>query len=284
MSNTKKEYRRAQAKRLAYKNNYLMLFRSLFHNSVEVENSDIPKRYLLRTLLYKGGIAYDKDTGLYLPYSGVGVDVYGLPLFYNLIGQNGKYLYRKAEEVVCLRANDVKYAPILYLEQQAERLTDIDMTIDQNLDAVKTMTIAEVQDNAQLLSLVNESEARRIGCTIVFKNAKSNVGSNINVQSTGAEYLVDKLLEARRQIFDETLSYIGISIANTEKRERVQGVEVRASQGFAKDMLRTLVETFNYDAEEGGIEIRLKANTSLAKEEERIEKEEINENTTVVNN
>lgn len=259
-----------------------MLFRTLFHNSVEVENSDIPKRYLLRTLLYKGGIAYDKQTGLYLPYSGVGIDVYGLPLFYNLIGQNGKYLYRKADEVVCLRANDVKFAPILYFEQQAERLTDIDMTIDQNLDSIKTMTIAEVEDNSQLLSIVNEAEARRIGCTIVFKNKKASVGTAFNVQSTGAQYLCDKLLEARREIFDETLSYIGISIANTDKRERVQGVEVRASQGFAKDMLRTLVETFNYDAEQGGIDIRLKANTSLAKEEERIEKEESNENTSVV--
>lgn len=282
MSNTKKEYRRAQAKRLTYKNNYLMMFRSLFHNSVVVENSDIPKRYLLRTLLYKGGIAYDKDTGLYLPYSGVGVDVYGLPLYYNLIGQNGKYLYRKAEEVVLLRANDLKYAPSLYLEQQAERITDIDMTIEQNLDAIKTMTIAEVEDNSQLLSLTNEIEARRVGCTIVFKNKKARVGSSITVQSTGAEYLVDKLLEARRQLLDETLSYIGVSTANTDKRERVQGVEVRASQGFAKDMLNTLIETFNYDAEQGGIEIRLKANTSLFKDEEKLEKEEKNENITVV--
>ena len=79
------------------------------------------------------------------------------------------------------------------------------------------------------------------------------------------------------------MSYIGVSTANTDKRERVQGVEVRASQGFAKDMLNTLVETFNYDAEQGGIEIRLKANTSLFKDEEKLEKEEKNEDTSIVN-
>ena len=285
MSNTKKEYRKAQKKRFEYKNNYLCQFTELYHNSVLVENGDdIPKRYLLRTLLHKGGIAYDKETGLYLPYSGVGIDVYGLPTMYNLVGQNGLVLMRKADEVVILRANDIKYSMYQYFMQQAERVTDIDMSIDQNLEAIKTMSIAYVDDHKQLLSLINEVECRRIGCTIVFENKKSTVGSGIKCESTGAQYLVDKLLEARRQILDETLSSIGISVANTDKRERVQGMEVRASQGLAKDMISTLIDTFNYDAEQGGLPIRLKANTSLMKEDKIMKEEgEINENTTIVN-
>lgn len=274
MSNTKKEYQRAQAKRAAYKNNYICQFIELFHNSVEVENGDdIPKRYLLRTLLHKGGIAYDKETGLYLPYDGVGVDVYGLPTNYNLVGQNGYVVYRKATDVVILRANDIKYPIYQYFLQQAERVTDIDMSIDQNLEAIKTMAIAYVDDPKQLLSLMNEVESRRVGSTIIFVNKKATVGSGIKCESTGAQYLVDKLLEARRQILDETLSAIGISVANTDKRERVQGMEVRASQGLAKDMISTLVDTFNYDAEQGGLPIRLKANTSLMKENEMMKKE-----------
>ena len=273
MSNTKKEYKKAQAKRLSYKNNYICQFTELFHNSVEVENSDIPKRYLLRTLLHKGGIAYDKETGLYLPYEGVGVDVYGLPTNYNLVGWNGLVLYRKVDEVVILRANDIKFPIYQYFLQQAERVTDIDMSIDQNLEACKTMAIAYVDDNKQFLSLMNEVESRRIGSTIIFVNKKATIGTGIKCESTGAQYLVDKLLEARRQILDETFSHIGISVANTDKRERVQGMEVMASQGLAKDMISTLVETFNYDAEYGGLPIRLKANTSLMKEQEMIMKE-----------
>lgn len=285
MSNTKKEYQKAQKKRARYKNNYICQFIELFHNSVEVENGDdIPKRYLLRTLLHKGGIAYDKQTGLYLPYEGVGVDVYGLPTNYNLVGQNGYVVYRKTEEVVILRANDIKYPMYQYFEQQAERVTDIDMSIDQNLEAIKTMAIAYCDDQRQLLSLMNEVESRRIGSTIIFVNKKATAGTGIKCESTGAQYLVDKLLEARRQILDETLSSIGISVANTDKRERVQGMEVRASQGLAKDMISTLVDTFNYDAKQGGLPIRLKANTSLMKEDKIMKEEgEINENTTIVN-
>ena len=284
MSNTKKEYRKAQQKRLSYKNNYISLFTELFHNSVEVENSDIPKRYLLRTLLHKGGIAYDLKTGLYLPYDGVGVDVYGLPTSYNLIGQNGYFVNREVEDVVILRANDIKFPMYQYFLQQAERVTDLDMSIDQNLEAIKTMAIAYVDDNKQLLSIMNAVENRRIGSTIIFENKKAAIGAGIKCESTGAQYLVDKLMEARRQMLDETFSHIGISVANTDKRERVQGMEVMASQGLAKDMISTLVETFNYDAEFGGIDIRLKANTSLIKEQEMIKKEgEQNENITVVN-
>ena len=276
---------RAQRKRASYKNNYMALFTELFHNSVEIENSDIPKRYLLRTLLHKGGIAYDKETGLYLPYDGVGIDVYGLPTDYNLIGQNGYFIRRNKDGVVILRANDIKYPINQYFEQQAERVTDIDMSIDQNLESVKTMSIAYVEDNKQLLSLMNAVESRRIGSTIIFENKKSAIGAGIKCESTGAQYLVDKLLEARRQILDETFSHIGISVANTDKRERVQGMEVMASQGLAKDLISTLVDTFNYDAEYGNIPIRLKANTSLMKEQEMMKKEgdDFNENTTAVN-
>lgn len=286
MSNTKKEYRKAQEKRKSYKDNYMALFTELFHNSVEVENSDIPKRYLLRTLLHKGGIAYDKETGLYLPYDGVGVDVYGLPTHYNLIGWNGYFVQRKVNDVVILRANDIKYPINQYFIQQAERAADIDMSIDQNLEAIKTMAIAYCDDPKEMLSLINQVESRRIGSTIIFVNKKATINTGIKCESTGAQYLVDKLLEARRQILDETFSHIGISVANTDKRERVQGMEVMASQGLAKDLISTLVDTFNYDAKYGGLDIRLKANTSLMKEQEKLEEESdtANENITVIDN
>ena len=86
----------------------------------------------------------------------------------------------------------------------------------------------------------------------------------LRTYQTGAEYLVDKLQEARKIVLNETLSTIGISVANTDKKERVQSVEVLASQGYAMDCLSTLVDTFNYDAEQGGIPDRLSANTSLS--------------------
>ena len=125
------------------------------------------------------------------------------------------------------------------------------------------MSIISVRDTAELLSLANYEYARRIGASVVYK--EKGVENTVKVESTNAQYLVDKLLEARKEVINETLASIGIAVANTDKRERVQGLEVMASQGYAQDKLNTLVDTFNYDAEIGGLKIRLKANTTLSK-------------------
>ena len=110
-TNTRQARKDAEKKRECYFNNYMAQFCCLFDNSVEIENlpSDLPKRYLLRILRNKGGIAFDKQTKLFLPYVEKGIDVYGLPLEYTLIGFNGFVVSRKPNEVVILRANDLKF-------------------------------------------------------------------------------------------------------------------------------------------------------------------------------
>lgn len=273
-SNTKKAIQEAKAKRSKYFNYYVSNFCLLFNNSVEVVNGDdLPKRYLLKVLRNRGAIAYDKQQKIYLPFTEIGIDLYGLPTQYQLIAYNGVTLMRSPDEVVILRANDLQYPIIEYFNQQAGKIVDIDMSIEQNIEAVKTMSIISVRDTAELLSLANYEYARRLGASVVYK--EKGVENTVKVESTNAQYLVDKLLEARKEVINETLASIGIAVANTDKRERVQGLEVMASQGYAQDKLSTLVDTFNYDAEIGGLKIRLKANTTLSK---NISNTEVNKN------
>lgn len=284
-TNTRQARKDAEKKREIYFNNYMSQLCILFNESVEVENlpSDLPKRYLLRVLRNKGGIAYDKQTELFLPYVEKGIDVYGLPQEYTLVGFNGFVVSRKPEEVVILRANDLKYPIFEYFEQQIYKLVDLDLAIEQNLDAIKTCSIAEVSDESQLLSLANEYQAKRLGATVVFKNKKSMTGAELKVSDTNAQYLVDKLLENRKKVLNETLSSIGINMPNIDKRERVQGEEIRASQGYALDSLNALINTFNHDAKIGGLKIRLKGKTSLYLQNEldvKLQKKEIKEETT----
>lgn len=277
-NNTRNSIRNAIKKRQEYFNNYYCDFTSLFHNSVGVEKlpNDLPKRYLLRILFTKGGIAYDKQTKLFLPFVEKGIDVYGLPQSYTLVGFDGFVVDRKPNEVVILRANDLKYPLELYISQQINKIVDMDLAIEQNLEAIKTMTIAEVNDESSLLSLVNEANAKRVGATIVYRNRNSMTGAEIKVNNTGAQFLVDKLMQARKEIMNETLSKMGINVANVDKRERVQDLEIRASQGYALDSINTLINTFNHDAEIGGLEIRLKGITSLYVQNElEMEKKEL---------
>lgn len=245
------------------KTDYIALFASIFHNSVNVKNAnDLPKRYLLRTLLGRGGIAYDRATQLYLPYTRMEIDVYGLPKRYQLIGFNGFNVIRKADEVVILRANDLAHPPWEYMELQADKLVEFDTAIKQNLEAIRTMTIAECADEATMLTMTNLNNARRIGATIAFVNKNSMTGNSVTVQSTGAQYLVGELQEARRKCWDETMERLGIASGNKDKQQRVQTAEVDVNASYSKDMLNILIDTFNYDAEYGGIPIRLEGNTS----------------------
>ena len=278
--NSRTARREAEQRRKEYVETYRDRFAVLFHNSVVIENlpEDLPKRYLLRILLQQGGIAYDKETKLFLPYVVGGIDVYGLPTWYNLIGFNGFTVRRERDKIVILRANDLKFPLQTYLDQQIEKIVDFDMAISQNLEAIKTMTVAEVNDQSTMLSMANEMESRRIGATVVFQNKSANIGNEVKVQSTGAQYLVDKLLEARKEILNETMQAIGLSVANTDKRERVQTSEILASQLYTKDCIQTLIDTFNYDAKVGGLSIRLKGNTAVL---DAIELEQENDNKEV---
>lgn len=265
--NTRESMKEALKKRQLYFESYLNRFSIFFHNSVSIETEefkDLPKRYLLKTLMNKGAIAFDKELRLFLPFVQAGIDIYGLPTKYNLIGMNGFTKMCTPDEVVILRANDNMIPLALYLEQQSYKLTDIDMAIEQNLDAIKTMSVIEVPDKATMLSFSNLESSRQVGASVVFVNKSANISGNVKVASTGAEYLVDKLQEARREILNETFQTLGIGTMNTYKKERVQSAEVEASNFYTIDSINTLIDTFNYDADYGELDIHLKPNTIVS--------------------
>ena len=263
-NNSREARREAKRETQALFTNYLRRFVAFAHNAVKFENlGDLPKRYLMRNLINYGAIAFDKQTGLYLRFVPIGYDIYGLPEQYQLYGVNGYTITRYPNEVVILRINDIQEPLKPYLIIKARRIAQYDNAILQNLDAIRTMTIYETENDANVLSLVNEAESRRIGATVFFKNKKAFAGTDLKVSSTGAQYLIDKLQEARQKELNELFASIGTASANTDKRERVQGLEVNASLSYAYDSLYLNVDTFNYDAEQGGIQIRMKPNTSL---------------------
>lgn len=275
--NTREAVKEAQKRRRGYFDTYLARFCTFFHNAVQIETEefkDLPKRYLLKTLMTKGGIAFDKELRLFLPFVKSGIDIYGLPKAYNLIGMNGFTKNRKADEVVILRANDLQVPLITYLEQQADKLADIDMSIKQNLDAIKIMSVIEVPDKATMLSFSNLESARELGASVLFVNKGVNVKGSVNAVNTGAQYFVDKLQEARTQILNETFQTLGIGTMNTYKKERVQSAEVEASNFYTIDSINTLIDTFNYDAEYGDLDIRLRPNTIVTSVLEETDEEE----------
>lgn len=262
-------YNSRSERRSAIRNNkrlfelYLHRFVAFAHNSVQFENlGETPKRYIMRVLINEGAIAYDKETGLFLRFVPIGYNIYGLPESYQLYGYNGFTVQRKPNEVVILRINDIQQPIKPYLKLGAERVVQFDTAIYQNLEAIRTMTVYECESDAQALSIINQAESRRVGATMFFANKNAFGGSSVKSSSTNAQYLVDKLQEARQKVLNEIYESLGMSVANTEKRERVQNNEIYASNARAIDSLLLNVDTFNYDAEYGGLDIRMIPNMS----------------------
>lgn len=261
---TKQEIKDAQRYIRDRYNIYMMYFCGIFHNSVKFNNlpKDLPKRYLLRVLLRKGYII--NYGSLYLPGFGEGVNVYGLPERYVITSYNGEVIMTvNAKNCTVLRVNDQGYPLYPYLKQQSLMLANIDAAINQNLEACKTMTVFECADQATLLSLQNLSTAKSIGAAKAFVNKSFSRNISVNALETGAEYLCDQFIQLRKEYMNETLSRLGIMSANVDKRERVQSAEVNATVGEVVDNIHVMIDTFNYDAEIGGLDIRMELNTKV---------------------
>ena len=276
---SRQERKRAEKRRNEIALDYRNRLGLIFENSIAFENlpAELPKRYLTRVLREKGGIAYDKISGLYLPYVRMGIDVYGLPTGYTLVGYDGTVFTRRADEVIILRTNPHSVPIQQFLDIQIEKIVEFDISIMQNLDAIKTMSVIDVPDIKMLNTLQNLDDSRRIGASVAF--ASSLATKSLNVFSTNAQFFIDKLNEARREIWNDTLAYLGVSTANVDKRERVQSAEIVATEGYSYDCLNILIDTFNYDAEIGGLPIRVRANTIMYEQlENEINNAEENEN------
>ena len=67
----------------------------------------------------------------------------------------------------------------------------------------------------------------------------------LKVLQTGAPYVCDKLYQLKTQIWNEALTYLGISNINIQKKERLITDEVTRNQGGTLASRRQAVEKIN---------------------------------------
>jgi hypothetical protein len=112
----------------------------------------------------------------------------------------------------------------------ARKLADIDRTIDINLVSQKTPVIL-LTDAAQKLAAENilKQWAGNEPAIVMQRDFMDN--NNIDYLSSGAPYIVDKLLIAKSIVWNEAMTYLGVNNANIGKRERLITDEVNANNG-----------------------------------------------------
>jgi hypothetical protein len=202
----------------------------------------------LETVLFNNGSAvffYDEDlnirtglsnqlqdggTYLVLPVAMSGnFDVYNIPTDRRAYASNGYNKKLNQNNSVIIYNNMVRTNSRLMCKLYANRLWDIDRTIDINAKAQKTPVLIQC-DETQRLTLQNLYEQYSGNIPFIMGDKNLDI-SSVKVLKTDAPYMGDKLYDLKSQIWNEALTYLGISNVNFMKKERMVSDEVIRNQG-----------------------------------------------------
>lgn len=215
---------------------YLRRLMELSMSMFEWKNlpSTVDPRYIELRLFETGSVVFFKDDvlgELCLDCIQQGnFDVYGNPITrraYSCYNNYQKVLNDK--DSVIIWNNYLRTNSVTDIQLYAKRLWDLDRSVDVNAKAQKTPILIQCNEK-QRLSMKNLYMQYDGNTPVIF--ADNNIDINgVNVISTQAPYVADKLYQLKNQIWNEALTYLGISNLNINKQERLITDEVSSSQG-----------------------------------------------------
>lgn len=189
-------------------------------------------RYLEECLYYKGQASLLKDE-LYgfintQCASNGYLNIYGLPTSLNCYSyqyNSIRNLYTgldgtEDKDCILVMNNWQRIPTASTIELFCQRLAEAEMTAQVNIKAQKTPVLIVVDENQRLMmeNLYSQYEGNRP----FIMGDKNQVGDGV-VKSinTGAPFIADKIMEYKKQIWNEALQFLGINTLQTEKKERL---------------------------------------------------------------
>lgn len=217
-------------------------FRQYYNRLVELSISmfewknlpdSVDPRFLELTLFTDGQAVFFEDEVMgYLALQnamGGGFDVYRIPTKRRAYAVNGYQKQLDENDSVIIYNNYLHTNSMLDVQMFAKRLYNLDRAIDVNANAQKT-PILLLCDDSERLTLEN-MYMQYDGNKPVIKGVKGLNPNAFTVLKTDAPYVADKLYQLKTQIWNEALTYLGISNINITKKERLITDEVTRNQG-----------------------------------------------------
>ena len=190
-------------------------------------------RWLELVLFTNGQCVFFKDEVLgYLALQnalGGNMNVYNIPNDRTAYAPNGYNMRLTSENSVVIFNNLLHTNSMLDVQMFAKRLYNLDRAIDVNANAQKTPILIQC-DDSERLSMENLYKDYD-GNMPVIKGTKGLNPNSLSVLKTDAPYVADKLYTLKTQIWNEALTYLGISNVNIQKKERMITDEVARNQG-----------------------------------------------------
>lgn len=157
------------------------------------------------------------------------LNVYRIPTERKAYATNGYNKQLNEKNSVIIFNNYLHTNSMLDVEMFSKRLYNLDRAIDVNANAQKTPVLIDCDEN-QRLTMLNLYKQYDGNQPFIFGSKKLDT-NGIKVLSTGAPYVADKLYELKTQIWNEALTYLGISNVAIQKKERMISDEVERGQG-----------------------------------------------------
>ena len=189
-------------------------------------------RYLEECLYYKGQAALLKDE-LYgfintQAASNGYLNIYGLPTEINCFSyqyNSIRKLYTGLEgtedtDCILVMNNWQRVPTASTIELFCQRLAEAEMTASVNIKAQKTPVLIVVDENQRLMmeNLYSQYDGNR---PFIFGDKNQLSENAIKCISTGADFIADKVMDYKKEIWNEALQFLGINTLQTEKKERL---------------------------------------------------------------
>lgn len=193
----------------------------------------VDPRFLELCLFTDGQAIFFKDDDLgYLALQNAmngGFNVYRIPVNRRAYSVNGYNRELTEKDSVIIFNNYLHTSSKLDATMFAKRLYNLDRAIDVNANAQKTPVLIKC-DETQRLTMLNLYKQFDGNTPFIFADKSLNTNA-VQVLTTEAPYVADKLYQLKTQIWNEALTYLGISNINVQKKERLITDEVTRNQG-----------------------------------------------------
>lgn len=158
------------------------------------------------------------------------LDVYGNPILRTAYSSYNNYQkYLKESNSVIIWNNYLHTNSVIDVKMFARRLYVLDRIIDVNANAQKTPVLVQGTEK-QRLTLLNLYKEFEGNAPFIFGDKNLDLNA-LKVLQTDAPYVADKIYQLKAQIWNEALTYLGISNLNIQKKERMITDEVTRNQG-----------------------------------------------------
>lgn len=157
------------------------------------------------------------------------LDVYRIPKERTAYATNGYNKRLDENNSVIIFNNMLHTNSMLDVEMFSKRLYNLDRAIDVNASAQKTPILIQC-DEKQRMTMKNLYMQYDGNEPFIFGTKALDV-NGLTVLKTDAPYVADKLYQLKTEIWNEALTYLGISNLNLQKKERLVSDEVTRNMG-----------------------------------------------------